>query len=113
MRRVLGGWRPDTIVNAAAYTAVDRAESEPELALAVNGAAPAAMGWVVDSMRPWVARPDAAIVEGWLRLLARVGVGAVTYLAALAAVGAPQLSGLRAVGARRPPDTLDDDSQGD
>ena len=29
---------PDTIVNAAAYTAVDKAESEPGLALAVNGA---------------------------------------------------------------------------
>jgi dTDP-4-dehydrorhamnose reductase len=29
--------RPDVIIHAAAYTAVDRAESEPELALAVNG----------------------------------------------------------------------------
>ena len=32
--------RPDVIVNAGAYTAVDRAESEPELAMAVNGVAP-------------------------------------------------------------------------
>lgn len=32
--------RPALILNAAAYTAVDRAESEPELAMAVNGAAP-------------------------------------------------------------------------
>ena len=31
---------PDIIVNAAAYTAVDRAESEAELALAINGEAP-------------------------------------------------------------------------
>jgi dTDP-4-dehydrorhamnose reductase len=31
---------PVVILNAAAYTAVDRAESEPELALAVNGHAP-------------------------------------------------------------------------
>ncbi|MFO1206728.1 MAG: dTDP-4-dehydrorhamnose reductase [Burkholderiales bacterium] len=32
--------RPHVIVNAGAYTAVDRAESEPDVALAVNGAAP-------------------------------------------------------------------------
>jgi dTDP-4-dehydrorhamnose reductase len=31
---------PDVVVNAAAYTAVDRAESEPEKAQAVNAAAP-------------------------------------------------------------------------
>ncbi|SIO21014.1 dTDP-4-dehydrorhamnose reductase [Vannielia litorea] len=30
----------DAVINAAAYTAVDRAEEEPALALAVNGAAP-------------------------------------------------------------------------
>ena len=33
--------RPDIVVNAAAYTAVDRAESEPEAAWAVNWAGPA------------------------------------------------------------------------
>lgn len=33
----------DAVINAAAYTAVDRAESEPELAMAINGAAPGAM----------------------------------------------------------------------
>jgi dTDP-4-dehydrorhamnose reductase len=32
--------QPDVIVNAAAYTAVDKAEQEPGLALAINGAAP-------------------------------------------------------------------------
>lgn len=32
---------PDVVVNAAAYTAVDRAESEPELAMRINGEAPA------------------------------------------------------------------------
>jgi dTDP-4-dehydrorhamnose reductase len=40
--------RPDVIVNAAAYTAVDRAESEPALADAVNGAA---VGLLADEAR--------------------------------------------------------------
>ena len=33
--------QPHVIVNAAAYTAVDQAEEQPELALAINGTAPA------------------------------------------------------------------------
>jgi dTDP-4-dehydrorhamnose reductase len=38
--RVMAEVQPEIILNAAAYTAVDRAESEPELALRINGAAP-------------------------------------------------------------------------
>ena len=34
------GVRPNLIVNAAAYTAVDKAESEPDLAMQINGYAP-------------------------------------------------------------------------
>jgi dTDP-4-dehydrorhamnose reductase len=34
--------RPDWVINSGAYTAVDRAESEPELALKVNAGAPEA-----------------------------------------------------------------------
>jgi dTDP-4-dehydrorhamnose reductase len=44
MRRYVRKTRPRWIVNAAAYTAVDRAESEPELAFAVNAAAVGALG---------------------------------------------------------------------
>ncbi len=36
-------WRPHVIVNAAAHTAVDKAESEPELARCLNATAPAAL----------------------------------------------------------------------
>jgi len=42
LRSVVRSARPDVIVNAAAYTDVDRAESEPELAMAVNGITPEA-----------------------------------------------------------------------
>lgn len=35
--------KPDLIVNASAYTAVDRAESERELAMSINGTAPGLM----------------------------------------------------------------------
>jgi len=35
--------RPDWVLNAGAYTAVDKAESEPELAQAVNAGAPGAL----------------------------------------------------------------------
>lgn len=40
IRRVLRDVRPHLVVNPAAYTAVDRAESEAELAMAINGVAP-------------------------------------------------------------------------
>ena len=40
IRRVIREIKPSLIINAAAYTAVDKAEEEPELAMAVNGVAP-------------------------------------------------------------------------
>ncbi|MDP2761718.1 MAG: dTDP-4-dehydrorhamnose reductase [Sideroxyarcus sp.] len=40
IRQVVREHRPAIIINPAAYTAVDKAESEPELAMAINGTAP-------------------------------------------------------------------------
>jgi len=40
LREKIDEWRPDLIVNAAAYTAVDKAESEYNLAFAINADAP-------------------------------------------------------------------------
>lgn len=44
IRSLIRAFRPQIIVNPAAYTAVDKAESEPEAAYAVNTRAPEVMG---------------------------------------------------------------------
>lgn len=40
IRRWVHETQPQVIINAAAYTAVDKAESEPEIAMKINGVAP-------------------------------------------------------------------------
>jgi dTDP-4-dehydrorhamnose reductase len=47
-------WRPDVIVNAAAHTAVDQAESEPDLALCLNATAPAALAQAAADTGAWL-----------------------------------------------------------
>lgn len=44
MRDVIRQFKPTIIVNPAAYTAVDKAQAEPELAFAINAHAPAVIG---------------------------------------------------------------------
>jgi len=46
--------RPDVIVNAAAYTAVDKAESEPDLARAINSTAPAVLAAEAAALGAWL-----------------------------------------------------------
>jgi len=72
VRRVLREWRPAVVFNAAAYTAVDRAEDDEATALRVNAEGPAALAqeaaalgallvhystdyvWDGSGERPWV-----------------------------------------------------------
>lgn len=46
--------RPDVIVNAAAHTAVDKAESEPELANQLNGIAPGVLAGEAQRLGAWL-----------------------------------------------------------
>ena len=46
--------RPDVIVNAAAHTAVDRAESEPELARTINALAPGVLAQEAAKLGAWL-----------------------------------------------------------
>jgi dTDP-4-dehydrorhamnose reductase len=47
-------WRPDVIVNAAAHTAVDKAESESELARCLNASAPAVLAQAAAQVGAWL-----------------------------------------------------------
>jgi len=47
-------YRPDVIVNAAAHTAVDKAESEPELARCLNASAPEALAKAAAEVGAWL-----------------------------------------------------------
>ncbi len=50
IRQVVGAAQPNLIINAAAYTDVDKAEREPQLAMAINGAAP---GILAEEAQKW------------------------------------------------------------
>ena len=47
-------WRPDVVVNAAAYTAVDKAEADPEMARLVNAHAPEALAKACAQVGAWL-----------------------------------------------------------
>ncbi len=46
--------RPDVIFNAAAHTAVDKAESEPELARTINALAPGVLAQEASKLGAWL-----------------------------------------------------------
>jgi dTDP-4-dehydrorhamnose reductase len=54
LAQVVRHLRPDVIVNAAAYTAVDQAESEPDLAQAVNAESPGVLAREAAQLGAWL-----------------------------------------------------------
>ena len=54
LAQTVRSWRPDVIVNAAAHTAVDKAESEPDLARCLNATAPAALAQAAAEVGAWL-----------------------------------------------------------
>ena len=54
LAQTVRNYQPDVIVNAAAHTAVDKAESEPELAHTVNARAPAALAQAAAEVGAWL-----------------------------------------------------------
>jgi dTDP-4-dehydrorhamnose reductase len=54
IRRTIRAVKPDAIVNAAAYTAVDRAESEPDVCRRINALAPEAMAGEAGRLDAWL-----------------------------------------------------------
>jgi dTDP-4-dehydrorhamnose reductase len=54
LARTVHAVRPDVIVNAAAYTAVDKAESEPDVARAINAEAPGVLAREAAHVGAWL-----------------------------------------------------------
>ncbi len=97
VRSIVRTHRPNIIVNPAAYTAVDKAESEPDLAMAVNGIAPGVLAeeakrldavlihystdYVFDGSKPSpyteIDAPNPQSVYGRTKLAGEAAVGAV------------------------------------
>ena len=54
LRETILQLKPDVIVNAAAYTAVDKAESDVDTARLINAAAPAALAQAAEAVGAWL-----------------------------------------------------------
>jgi dTDP-4-dehydrorhamnose reductase len=87
---------PDIVVNAAAYTAVDQAEGEPELAFAVNGTGAGAVAAAAQALRVPIIHLSTDYVFDGIKTSAYVEEDSV---APASAYGATKLAGEQAVAA--------------
>jgi dTDP-4-dehydrorhamnose reductase len=98
VREIVRQLRPDIIVNASAYTAVDKAESEPQIAYLINAAVPSVLAeeaasigalivhystdYVFDGMQPgWYVEddiPNPQSVYGTSKLAGESGIAATS-----------------------------------
>lgn len=102
LRRAIERSRPELVINAAAFTAVDRAEREPDEAFAINAAAPGVLAaecardgrWLVQLSTDYVFGGDAAAPYTETDPVTPVNVYGASKLAgelAVAAAGGPHL----------------------
>lgn len=67
LRTTIRAIAPDVIVNSAAYTAVDRAESEPELAALINALAPQVLAEEAAALGAWLVHFFNGLCVRWQR----------------------------------------------
>lgn len=96
VRDVLRRERPQLIVNPAAYTAVDKAESEPELAYRINAEAPGVMAAEAKALGAALVHYSTDYVFDGTQAAARVEDDPV---GPLSVYGASKLAGERAIAA--------------
>lgn len=94
LRRWVREAAPDVIVNSAAYTAVDKAESEPERAFSVNARAPGILGEEAAALGAWVVHYSTDYVFDGLK---NGYYSEIDAPAPLSAYGASKLAGERAL----------------
>ena len=94
VKRILSSLRPHAILNCAAYTAVDRAEQEPELAYAINETGPKNLAaYCLDSQTTLIHVSTDFVFDGSAR--SAYAPGALTN--PLGVYGASKLAGEEAV----------------
>lgn len=96
---LLRGLMPDAVVNAAAYTAVDKAESEPDLAMQVNGAGAGAVATAAAALGVPIVHLSTDYVFNGTRPAPYVETDPV---APVSAYGRSKLAGEEAVAAAQP-----------